>query len=64
LRGRIDSITQKSYDCAPNSRELYDIAHKKMEDEIYYNMDKNDAKVWLRKRPWKLSRKESNPLNG
>ena len=33
----------KSYGRAPNARELYDIAHRKMEDEVYYNLDKNDA---------------------
>lgn len=33
----------KSYGCAPNATELYDIAHKKMKNEVYYNMDKNDA---------------------
>lgn len=59
----------KSYGRAPNVRELYDIAHKKMEDgrwkmESIATLIKPTLKAWPRKKPWKLPREESNPLNG
>lgn len=54
----------KSYDCAPNARELYDIAHKKMKTKSTTTWTRTTPKAWPRKKPWKPPRKESNPLNG
>ena len=47
----------KSYGRAPNARELYDIAHKKMEDEVYYNLDKNDAEGMAEKEAMEAAKK-------
>ena len=47
----------KSYGCAPNARELYDIAHKKMKNEVYYNMDKNDAEGMAEKETMEAAKK-------
>lgn len=52
----------KSYGRAPNVRELYDIAHKKMESIA--TLIKPTPKAWPREKPWKPPREESNPLNG
>lgn len=58
----MDSITQKSYDCAPNARELYDITHKKMEDEVFYNMDRNDAEGMAEKETMEAAKKRVESL--
>ena len=47
----------KSYGRAPNARELYDIAHRKMEDEVYYNLDKNDAEGMAEKETMEAAKK-------
>lgn len=52
----------KSYGCAPNARELYDIAHKKMEDEVYYNLDKNDAEGMAEKEAMEAAKKRVESL--
>ena len=52
----------KSYGRAPNARELYDIAHKKMEDEVYYNMDKNDAEGMAEKETMEAARRRVESL--
>lgn len=52
----------KSYGRAPNARELYDIAHKKMEDEVYYNMDKNDAEGMAEKEAMEAAKKRVESL--
>lgn len=52
----------KSYGCAPNARELYDIAHKKMKNEVYYNMDKNDAEGMAEKEAMEAAKKRIESL--
>jgi hypothetical protein len=52
----------KSYGRAPNARELYDIAHKKMEDEVYYNMDKNDAEGMAEKETMEAAKRRVESL--
>ena len=52
----------KSYGRAPNARELYDIAHKRMEDEVYYNMDKNDAEGMAEKETMEAARRRVESL--
>lgn len=52
----------KSYGCAPNARELYDIAHKKMKNEVYYNMDKNDAEGMAEKETMEAAKKRVESL--
>lgn len=52
----------KSYSCAPNARELYDIAHKKMKNEVYYNMDKNDAEGMAEKETMEAAKKRVESL--
>lgn len=52
----------RSYGRAPNARELYDIAHKKMEDEVYYNMDKNDAEGMAEKETMEAARRRVESL--
>lgn len=52
----------KSYGRAPNARELYDIAHEKMEDEVYYNMDKNDAEGMAEKETMEAARRRVESL--
>lgn len=52
----------RSYGRAPNARELYDIAHKKMEDEAYYNMDKNDAEGMAEKETMEAARRRVESL--
>lgn len=52
----------KSYGRAPNARELYDIAHKKMEDEVYYNIDKNDAEGMAEKETMEAAKKRVESL--
>lgn len=47
---------------APNARELYDIAHKKMEDEVYYNMDENDAEGMAEKETMEAARRRVESL--
>lgn len=52
----------KSYGRALNVRELYDIAHKKMEDEVYYNLDKNDAEGMAEKEAMEAAKKRVESL--
>ncbi|WP_299145522.1 LPD23 domain-containing protein [uncultured Dialister sp.] len=52
----------KSYGCAPNARELYDIAHKKMEDEVYYNLDKADTEGMDEKETMEAAKKRVESL--
>lgn len=52
----------RSYGRAPNARELYDIAHKRMEDEVYYNMDKNDAEGMAEKETMEAARRRVESL--
>lgn len=52
----------KSYGRAPNARELYDIAHKKMEDEVYYNIDKNDAEGMAEKETMEAAKRRVESL--
>lgn len=52
----------KSYGCAPNARELYDIAHKKMKNEVYYNMGKNDAEGMAEKETMEAAKKRVESL--
>lgn len=52
----------KSYGRAPNARELYDIAHERMEDEVYYNMDKNDAEGMAEKETMEAARRRVESL--
>lgn len=52
----------RSYGRAPNARELYDIAHKKMEDEVYYNMDKNDAEGMAEKETMEAAKRRVESL--
>lgn len=52
----------KSHGCAPNARELYDIAHKKMKNEVYYNMDKNDAEGMDEKETMEVARRRVESL--
>jgi hypothetical protein len=52
----------KFYGCAPNARELYDIAHKKMKNEVYYNMDKNDAEGMDEKETMEAARRRVESL--
>lgn len=52
----------RSYGRAPNARELYDIAHKRMEDEVYYNMDKNDAEGMAEKENMEAARRRVESL--
>lgn len=52
----------KSYGRAPNARELYDIAHKKMEDEVYYNLDKADAEGMAEKEAMEAAKKRVESL--
>lgn len=52
----------KSYGCAPNATELYDIAHKKMKNEVYYNMDKNDAEGMAEKKTMEAAKKRVESL--
>ncbi len=52
----------ESYGCAPNSRELYDIARKKMKNEVYYNMDKNDAEGMAEKETMEAAKKRVESL--
>lgn len=52
----------KSYGRAPNARELYNIAHKKMKNEVYYNMDKNDAKGMAEKEAIEAAKKRVESL--
>lgn len=52
----------KSYGRAPNVRELYDIAHKKMEDEVYCNLDKNDAEGMAEKEAMEAAKKRVESL--
>lgn len=52
----------RSYGRTPNARELYDIAHKKMEDEVYYNMDKNDAEGMAEKETMEAARRRVESL--
>lgn len=52
----------KSYGRAPNARELYDIAHKKMEDEVYYNLDKNDAEGMAEKETMEAAKRRVESL--
>lgn len=52
----------KSYGCAPNARELYDIAHKKMKNEVYYNMYKNDAEGMAEKETMEAAKKRVESL--
>lgn len=52
----------KSYGRAPNTRELYDIAHKKMEDEVYYNLDKNDVEGMAEKETMEAAKKRVESL--
>lgn len=52
----------KSYGRAPNARELYDIAHRKMEDEVYYNLDKNDAEGMAEKEAMESAKRRVESL--
>ena len=52
----------KSYGRALNVRELYDITHKKMEDEVYYNLDKNDAEGMAEKEAMEAAKKRVESL--
>lgn len=52
----------KSYGRAPNARELYDIAHKKMKNEVYYNMDKNDAEGMAEKETMEAAKRRVESL--
>lgn len=52
----------KSYGRAPNVREPYDIAHKKMEDEGYCNLDKADAKGMAEKETMEAARRRVESL--
>lgn len=52
----------KSYGRAPNARELYDIAHERMEDEVYYNMDKNDAEGMAEKETMEAAKRRVESL--
>lgn len=52
----------KSYGRALNVRELYDITHKKMEDEGYYNLDKNDAEGMAEKEAMEAAKKRVESL--
>lgn len=52
----------KSYGRALNARELYDIAHKKMEDEVYCNLDKADAKGMAEKETMEAAKRRVESL--
>ena len=52
----------KSYGRAPNVRELYDIAHKKMEDGVYCNLDKADAKGMAEKETMEAAKRRVESL--
>ena len=52
----------KSYGCAPNARELYDIAHKKMKNEVYYNLGKNDAEGMSEKETMEAAKRRVESL--
>ena len=52
----------KSYGRAPNVRELYDISHKKMEDGVYCNLDKADAKGMAEKETMKAAKRRVESL--
>lgn len=62
MEGRWYQDFYKSYGRAPNARELYDIAHKRMEDEVYYNMDKNDAEGMAEKETMEAARRRVESL--
>ena len=55
-------ISDHSYGRAPNARELYDIAHKKMEDEVYYNLDKADAEGMAEKEAMEAAKRRVESL--